>query len=89
MSPLARQGVLRIVMTQEMLLWIISGFVVGGILATVVTWLVTRPRTKAEYDKVRIEIAESRKAAERESQKIIAIAQDEAKSIRQERNNFV
>ncbi|MGD8806314.1 MAG: ribonuclease Y, partial [Chloroflexota bacterium] len=45
---------------------------------------VLKPRTEAEYEKVEKEVAETRKAAEREAQTIIAGAQEEARATRNE-----
>jgi len=66
------------------LIGVLIGLLVGGVVAAFIFWLVLKPRTEAEYDKLENEIAETRKAAERESQTILAGAQEEARAIRNE-----
>ncbi len=73
----------------ELLIGIIAGLVVGGIAVAIVMWLVMKPRNEAEYEKLQHDAEESRKSAERESQTIIATAQNEAKAMRQEAERVV
>jgi ribonuclease Y len=68
----------------ELLIGVLIGLLVGGAVAAVLFWLVLKPRTEAEYEKLDREVAETRKAAEREAQTIIAGAQEEGRSIRNE-----
>jgi ribonuclease Y len=71
-------------MTQQTLTGVLVGLLISGVAAAIIFWLVLKPRTEAEYEKLEREIAESRKAAERESQTIIASAQEEARAVRTE-----
>ncbi len=73
----------------ELLIGISAGLVIGGIAVGIVIWLILKPRTEAEYDKLKRDAEESRKAVERESQTIIASAQKEAKAIRHEAERVV
>ncbi len=68
----------------QVLIGVLIGLLAGGAVAAIVFWLVLKPRTEAEYEKLDKEVAETRKAAERESEKIIASAQEEARSLRNE-----
>ena len=73
----------------QLLIGIIAGLVVGGIAVAVVMWLVLKPRTEAEYEQLKKDKEESRQAAEREAQTIIASAQEEARATRQEAERVV
>jgi ribonuclease Y len=68
----------------EVLIGVLIGLLIGGVVAAIVFWLVLKPRTEAEYDKLDKEIAESRKTAEREAQTIINTAQEESRATRNE-----
>ncbi len=68
----------------EVLIGVLIGLLVGGVVAAIIFWLVLKPRTEAEYEKLEKEVADTRRAAERESQTIIAGAQDEARATRNE-----
>ena len=68
----------------NMLIGVLVGLLIGAVVAVIVFWLVLKPRTEAEYEKVDKEVAETRRAAERESQTILAGAQEEAKAVRTE-----
>jgi ribonuclease Y len=60
------------------------GLLIGGAIAAVVVWLVMRPRTAADYEKLKVDTAESRRSAEREAQTIITTAQEESREMRSE-----
>jgi ribonuclease Y len=68
----------------EVLIGVLIGLLAGGVVAAIVFWLVLKPRTEAEYEKLDKEVADSRKAAEREAQTIIVTAQEEARATRNE-----
>ena len=58
----------------EILIGAVAGLLVGSVVAAVVMWLILKPRTDAEYEKLHQDKEDSRKAAERESQTIITSA---------------
>ncbi len=68
----------------QVLLGIIAGLLVGGVAVAIVMWLVLKPRTEAEYEKLKRDTEDSRQAAEREAQTIILSAKDEAQATRGE-----
>ncbi|MFN2222502.1 MAG: Rnase Y domain-containing protein, partial [Candidatus Promineifilaceae bacterium] len=68
----------------QLLTGVLIGLLIGAVAAAIIFWLVLKPRTEAEYEKVEKEVAETRKAAEREAQTIIAGAQEEARATRNE-----
>jgi ribonuclease Y len=68
----------------QLLVGVLIGLLAGGVIAAVVFWFVLKPRTEAEYEKLDREVTETRKSAEREAQTIIASAQEEARSVRNE-----
>ncbi|MGD2077435.1 MAG: ribonuclease Y [Chloroflexota bacterium] len=68
----------------QLLIGVLIGLLAGGVIAAVVFWFVLKPRTEAEYEKLDREVTETRKSAEREAQTIIASAQEEARSVRNE-----
>lgn len=65
------------------------GLLVGGAIAGVIVWLVMRPRTEAEYEKLKLDSAESRQSAEREAQTIISTSQEESRAMRAEAERVI
>ena len=63
---------------------LLLGLIAGGAIAAIILWFVLKPRTEAEYERVRKETSETRQTAEREAKSIIAAAQSEAKATRLE-----
>ena len=68
----------------QVLIGVVAGLLVGGLAVAIVMWLVLKPRTDAEYEKLRKDTEDSRNAAEREAQTIITSAQQESKAVRLE-----
>lgn len=68
----------------QLLIGVLIGLLIGAVAAAIIFWLVLKPRTEAEYEKLDREVTETRKAAEREAQTIIAGAQEEARAVRNE-----
>ncbi len=62
----------------------ILGLLIGGAIGAAITYYTQKPKHEAEYERVRKEIAGLRETAERETQTIIAAAQEEAKQTRVE-----
>ena len=75
-------------MSTEIILGL-AGLLIGAAIAAVVIWLVMRPRTEAEYEKLKVDTAESRQAAEREAQTIISTAQEESRAMRSEADRVI
>jgi len=73
----------------QLLTGVLIGLAVGAVVAGLIAWIVLRPRTQAEYDKLEKDKVESRQAAEREAETIINSARDEAKATRRETDNTV
>ncbi len=73
----------------QLLLGIIAGLIIGGVAVAIVMWLVLKPRTDAEYEKLQRDTEDSRQAAEREAQTIISSAKDEAQKTRGEAEKVV
>lgn len=65
------------------------GLIVGASVAAAVVWYVLKPRTEAEYARVKEQVAATTEAAEREAQEIIVAAQEEAKATRLEADKVV
>ncbi len=76
-------------MNTELIVGILVGLLVGGALVGVALWLVLKPRTEAEYERLKSETAETRKAAEREAQSITGVAQEEARATRLEADKVI
>jgi ribonuclease Y len=72
----------------ELITGLAIGLIVGGV-AAVVVWLVMRPKTEAQYEKARQDSADMHASAEKESQAILKVAQDEAKATRLETEKVV
>jgi hypothetical protein len=58
-------------MESNLMVGLLIGLLAGGGLVAVVLWLVLKPRTEAEYERLRTETTETRNAAEREAKSII------------------
>lgn len=76
-------------MNTELIIGLLIGLLVGGGLVAIILWFTLKPRTEAEYERMRTETAETRKAAEREAQSIIVSAQQEAKETRLEAEKVI
>lgn len=73
----------------QLLLGLAIGLLIGGGISAAVLWLVLKPRTEAEYEAFKKEIADSKRSAEREANAIITAAQEEAKATRLETDKVV
>ncbi len=68
----------------NLIVGLLIGLIAGGVIVGIALWLILKPRTEAEYERLHTETTETRNAAEREAKSIIAVAQDEAKATRLE-----
>lgn len=71
-------------MSTELLVGLIIGLLVGGAAAALGLWLIMKPRTEAEYERLKEDLDELRTTAEKEAQTIITAAQEEARATRSE-----
>lgn len=68
---------------------LLIGLIAGGMIVGVILWLILKPRTEAEYERLRTETSETRQAAEREAKSITSVAQEESKATRLEADKVI
>jgi len=76
-------------MGTELIVGLLIGLIVGGAVVAIILWLTLKPKTEAEYERVRSEATETRNVAEREANSIISAAQAESKATRLEADKVI
>lgn len=70
-------------------IWLILGLILGAVVAAVAIWQYTKPRTEQALQKFERELAENRKAADREVEVLLENARQEAAETRKETEKVV
>ncbi len=76
-------------MDTNLIVGLLIGLIAGGGIVGIALWLILKPRTEAEYERLRLDTTETRNAAEREAKSIINAAQDESKATRLESDKVI
>ncbi len=74
---------------QQLLIGIVAGLLIGGVVAAVAVYFITRPKTEQAYATLQRETEERKAAAEKEAENIHNIALRESKQIRSEAEKVI